>query len=128
MKTAGITVFSGLFLCLALSAAHAQISPAGPDPQAYDTPPILIHPELGHYTAAARAANITGKVTVLLTVDTNGNPTRVHVLHGLGQGLDIAAVEAVKLDRFKPATKDGQPVLAPIKLDVPFDPAVNPGP
>ena len=120
MKTVGITVSSGLFLCMALTAAHAHISPAGPDPQPYDTPPTLIHTEPGRYTAAARTANITGKVTVLLTVDTNGRPTHVHVLHGLGMGLDFGAVEAVKLDRFKPATKDGQPINAEIKLTYPL--------
>jgi protein TonB len=67
-------------------------------------------------------------VTLWLIVTLNGLPSHVHVLHGLGVGLDERAMEAVRQDRFKPAMKDEKAVLANIKLDVTFDPAVNPGP
>jgi protein TonB len=128
MKISGAGASLGLLLSLCLAPAIAQVSAAGPEPPNYDTPPILIHQELARYTAAARDANISGKVTLLLTVDVNGRATHVRVLHGLGIGLDEGAVVAVRQDRFKPAMKDGHPVLAEIKLDIIYDPAVNPGP
>ena len=50
------------------------------------------------------------------------------VVHATAAGLNEAAITAVRSDRFNPATKDGQPINAQIKLDVTFDPKVNPGP
>jgi TonB family protein len=117
-----------LLLCAIPVAGLAQISPAGPGPPTYDTPPEFIHQEPGRYTATARQEGKAGRGTVQLIVDVNGLPSHVRVLHGLGVGLDEKALEAVRQDRFKPAMKDGKPVMANIKLELTFDPAVNPGP
>jgi TonB family protein len=120
---------SAVFLLVAPSTfGLAQISSAGSEPPPYDTPPTLLHQEQGRYTAEARQANISGKVILLLNVDRNGLPSHVHVVKGLSMGLDERALEAVRQDRFKPAMKDGKPVLASIKFEVTFDPIVNPGP
>jgi TonB family protein len=112
------------------SGQAQQIVPAGPEPPLYDAPPVLVHEEPARYTAQGRNANVSGKVTVDLIVDVHGHAMKVHVVHNpiSGLGLDETAVKAVHQDQFKPATKDGKPVAAHIKLEVPFDPAVNPRP
>jgi TonB family protein len=125
----GRICLSTLLLLFAVAVAgRAQIVPAGPEPPTYDTPPELIHQEQGRYTATARQEGKVGTVTVQLIVDVNGLPSHVRVVHGLGMGLDERAVEAVRQDRFKPATKDGKAVPANMKLELTFDPALNPGP
>ena len=123
-----MSVLVALLVVGGSSSFAQQITPAGSGPPAYDAPPVLVHEELGQYTAAARSANVSGKVIVELTVDVHGQAINVHLFHGLGHGLDIAAIVAVRRDRFKPAIKDGETVEATIRLEVPFDPAVNPGP
>ena len=57
---------------------------------------------------------------VYLEVDEHGNPTHVHVAHGIGMGLDEKAVEAVKQYRFKPAMKNGRPVTVEMYVVVNF--------
>jgi hypothetical protein len=54
--------------------------------------PVLIHSVVPEYTEAARNANISGTVLIALYVDVNGNPSHIHVLHGLGVGLDLNAL------------------------------------
>jgi len=44
----------------------------------------------------------------------------VHVVRGVGMGLDEKAVGAVRQYKFKPATKDGKPVKVELTVDVNF--------
>jgi protein TonB len=53
-------------------------------------------------------------------VDTNGKPQNVHVLRGVGMGLDEKAVEAVKQYKFKPAMESGKPVPVDLNIEVNF--------
>jgi periplasmic protein TonB len=53
-------------------------------------------------------------------VDKNGNPSDVKVVRGIGHGLDEKAVEAVRQYKFKPATKDGDPVMVDLYINVNF--------
>ena len=55
-----------------------------------------------------------------LIVDANGLPRNVHVLRGVGMGLDEKAVEAVKQYKFKPAIADGKAVPFQVNLEVRF--------
>ena len=57
---------------------------------------------------------------VNLWVDEKGNPTHVHVIRGIGMGLDEKAVAAVKLYRFKPAMENGKPVTVEMNVEVTF--------
>jgi protein TonB len=59
-------------------------------------------------------------VLVNLWVDENGNPSHVHVIRGIGMGLDEKAVAAVKLYKFKPAMENGRPVTVEMNIDVTF--------
>ena len=72
------------------------------------------------YTQEARDAKTQGTVILQLIVDQQGRPRDIHVVRGLGFGLDAKAIDAVNQWRFQPATKDGQPVSVQIRVEVGF--------
>jgi protein TonB len=72
------------------------------------------------FSEEARKAKVAGNVLVNLWVDTNGNPSHVHVIRGVGMGLDEKAVDAVKQYKFKPAMENGKPVLVELNIEVNF--------
>jgi TonB family protein len=82
--------------------------------------PVLIHSVYPEFTEEARKAKLMGVVLVNMTVDQQGRPQNVHVLRGVGHGLDAKAVEAVKQYRFKPAMKDNKPVEEALNVEVNF--------
>jgi protein TonB len=82
--------------------------------------PIVTHMVEPEFSEEARRAKYPGEVIVSLVVDTNGMPRNVHILHGVGMGLDEKAVEAVKQYRFKPALENGKPVAVYMNVDVGF--------
>jgi periplasmic protein TonB len=82
--------------------------------------PQLIYSVEPEFSEEARKAKVAGNVLVNLWVDTNGNPSHVHVIRGVGMGLDEKAVEAVKQYRFKPAMENGKPVLVELNVEVNF--------
>ncbi len=61
------------------------------------------------YTDEARARRIQGEVLLEVVFEASGRIRVVRVVHGLGHGLDDAAVHAAEQIQFKPALKDGQP-------------------
>jgi hypothetical protein len=94
-----------------------------PNPEAYDTPPVLVqqdatssaHQEIVQSaTSADQRDGSSTPVLLILNVAVNGLPSHVRVVHGVGMGLDEKAVLLTRQDRFKPATKDGTPVVATI--------------
>jgi protein TonB len=82
--------------------------------------PLVVYKVEPEFTEAARKAKKSGIVLVNLTVDKRGMPQHVHILRGVGDGLDRKAVEAVKEYRFKPAMKDNQPVEVALNIEVNF--------
>jgi protein TonB len=72
------------------------------------------------YADAARAAGITGKVRVELTLDETGAVVAVKVIEGLGYGLDEAALEAARNARFEPATRCGTPTRTTFTIGIRF--------
>jgi protein TonB len=83
-------------------------------------PPIATYTPDPEFSEEARKAKFSGNVVVTLIVDANGKPRNVHVLRGVGMGLDQKAVEAVQQYKFKPALKDGKPVAVYLNIDVSF--------
>ena len=81
--------------------------------------PVVIYQVDPEFSEEARKAKFMGVVLVNLIVDPQGRPQNVHVLRGVGMGLDGKAVEAVKQYRFKPAMEAGKPV--PVELNVEVD-------
>ena len=82
--------------------------------------PELIYKIDPEFSEEARKAKFMGNVVVNLIVDQNGNPQNVHVLRGVGMGLDQKAVEAVKQYKFKPAKEGGKPVAVELNVQVDF--------
>jgi hypothetical protein len=120
-----------LAVCVLTGSGLAQMRK--PNPEAYDTPPVLIHQDLAQSVhqelvqsaAIAHQENEPAVVILLLSVDVHGLPSHVWVVRGAGMDRDEKTVELVHQDRFKPALKDGTPVMATIYLKVTFDSAVN---
>jgi protein TonB len=72
------------------------------------------------FSEEARKAKFMGTVLVDLIVDTQGRPQNVHVVRGVGMGLDEKAVEAVRQYKFKPAMESGKPVPVEMNVEVNF--------
>ena len=87
--------------------------------------PLLIHSVEQEYTEAARNAKISGLVLVHLIVETNGNPSHVSVVRGLGMGLDEKAIQAVQQYKFKPGMKNGKPVRVELNISLNFNETAN---
>jgi Gram-negative bacterial TonB protein C-terminal len=118
-------------VCVLTGSGLAQMPK--PNPEAYDTPPVLIHQDLAQpvhqeivqSAAVAHQENESAVVILLLSVDVHGLPNRVRVVRGAGMDRDEKTVELIHQERFKPALKDGTPVMATIYLKVTFDSVVN---
>jgi protein TonB len=82
--------------------------------------PILTYQVEPEFSEEARKAKAAGNVLVNLIVDQNGRPQNVHVLRGVGMGLDEKAVEAVKQYKFTPAKENGKPVAVELNVEVNF--------
>lgn len=85
---------------------HAQRMDTGP---ATTTVEITFKPN-PVYTQEARDLKLEGEVLLEVEFTASGQLHVVRVAHGLGHGLDEAAVSAANKMRFKPATRYGQPV------------------
>jgi protein TonB len=83
-------------------------------------PPIAIYTPDPEFSEEARKAKFSGNVVVSLIVGADGKPRNVHVLRGVGMGLDEKAVEAVQQYKFKPATQNGKPVSVYLNVEVNF--------
>jgi TonB family protein len=84
------------------------------------TAPILLSKIEPEYSQDARAAKYQGTVLLYVEIGTDGLAHNIQVSRGLGFGLDEKAVQAVTQWKFKPATKDGQPVTVSANIEVNF--------
>jgi TonB family protein len=84
------------------------------------TAPQLLERVEPIYPEAARNAGIGGIVGLEIEVQADGTVGAVKVAHAAGFGLDEAAVAAAKKLKFKPATKNGQPIAATVLFDQRF--------
>jgi len=89
--------------------------PSVPDIKVYSardgaSKPIVIYQPSANYTEQASKARLEGPVVLRIVVKNDGTVGDVELLHGLGMGLDEAAVAAVRAWRFQPGLKDGKPV------------------
>jgi len=82
--------------------------------------PVLIYSVEPEFSEEARKAKVAGNVLVSLWVDTNGLPSHVRVIRGVGMGLDEKARDAVMQYKFKPAMENGKPVLVQLNVEVNF--------
>jgi protein TonB len=82
--------------------------------------PVVIYQVDPEFSEEARKAKFMGVVLVNLIVDTQGRPQNVHILRGVGMGLDENAIKAVQQYRFKPAMEGGKPVPVELNVEVNF--------
>jgi TonB family protein len=72
------------------------------------------------YTEEARSKRIEGEVLLQVVLESTGKLRVLKIVHGLGHGLDDAAVHAAEQIRFKPALQDGQPSDSTVVLHIIF--------
>jgi iron complex outermembrane recepter protein len=113
VKSSQICLISLGVLCAVERAGHAQAA----------TPPEVAAPQViesvkAMYPADALAAHTEANVWLLGTVSVEGRITDVKVTESGGPSFDQSAIEALRKWRFKPATRDGVPFEAVVR--VPF--------
>jgi TonB family protein len=74
------------------------------------TPIVVVTKPLPQYTSEAKQLKIEGDVTLEVRFTASGQVQVLRVMNGLGHGLDEQAKQAAERIRFKPATKNGEPV------------------
>jgi protein TonB len=83
-------------------------------------PPRLLREVKADYTDEGRRRNVTGDVELEIVVRRDGSVGDVHVLKGLGSGLDQRAIDAVRQWRFDPARRKGVAVDVIVEVAVEF--------
>jgi TonB family protein len=84
------------------------------------TAPVVLSKTDPQYTEEARAVKFQGTVLLAVEVGTDGLAHNVRVARSLGLGLDEKAIEAISQWRFKPGTKNGEPVNVNAMIEVNF--------
>jgi len=84
------------------------------------TDPVVLFRVEPEFSEDARKAKLQGVVKLYAEVDINGVLRNIRVTQALGLGLDEKAIEAVKQWRFRPATRNGKPVVAAAAIEVNF--------
>ena len=80
--------------------------------------PAVVQPAEPEYPEAARAAGLSGVVTLEIEISETGAVTDAMVTGPAGQGFDEAALAAARKLRFSPAEIDGAP--APVRIEYRF--------
>ena len=83
-------------------------------------PPVPIYTPDPSFSDEARKARYQGSVLLDVTIDKTGLVSRIRVVRALGLGLDLKAMETVRTWRFRPATRNGQPIAAMAMTEVNF--------
>jgi TonB family protein len=84
------------------------------------TAPVVTRQSEPEYSQEARKKKFNGTLLIGLVVDKQGRPQDVHIIRGVGMGLDENALKAVSHYRFRPAMENGQPVAVRINVEVNF--------
>jgi TonB family protein len=105
---------------------HARL--LGPSAHLWDSDPVLQQkPEDPPYPAEAAEHHVQGKVVLDILVRLDGSTEVVEVLEGLPHGCNEMAMEHARLWRWRPATRNGQPVEASGEIWVRCGPPPAPG-
>ncbi|MDQ8204694.1 energy transducer TonB [Pelagicoccus sp. SDUM812003] len=85
-----------------------------------DQPPRRVKTVLPVYPAELRRMRINGMVSLILIIDTNGTATVEKVVSSTAREFTQPAIDAIEQCLFETPTKNGEPVRARYKIDVPF--------
>lgn len=83
-------------------------------------PPKLIYKIEPEFSEEARKAKFQGTVVLTIEVDPAGNASNFRIVSSPGLGLDRKAIEAVTQWRFRPAYRNGKPVISSARVEVNF--------
>jgi TonB family protein len=72
------------------------------------------------YTSEARQLKVQGDVILRVTFTANGQVLIQSLVHGLGHGLDEEARRVAEQIRFRPATRNGQPIDLTTNITITF--------
>jgi len=105
------------------SASRAQPqAAAGPDLQALAAQLQRTRYVAPEYPDRALTDRISGSVTVQYVVDKKGYTTNVQVVESSPKGVfDLAATDAIRHWRYRPAQFNGQPVEVPVRTRIRFE-------
>jgi TonB family protein len=84
------------------------------------TSPVLIREVKPTYTKAAMDRKVQGTVEVNAVILADGTVGDVTVKKSLDPDLDAEAIRAAKQWKFKPGTKDGEPVPVEVSIELSF--------
>jgi TonB family protein len=84
------------------------------------TAPSVLYKVDPEYTEEARLAKYQGTVVVSAEIGTDGLAYNMKAIRGLGLGLDEKAIEAISQWKFRPGSKNGQPVPVMATIEVNF--------
>jgi TonB family protein len=101
------------FLLLIAGIATSQTVPSR-------SVPIVFKSVSPDYTREAIEAKLQGAVVLTLVVETDGIPSEIGVVRGLGRGLDQKATECLQKWRFRPAARAGEPIRARATVEMHF--------
>jgi TonB family protein len=110
----------------ALGALSAGPSLAQPPRQGDVTPPVVVTHVDAVYPASAVPSGEHVDVVLAVTVDADGNVSKLQVLDSGGPALDEAAETAVRQWKFRPAMRAGRPVASRIRVPFHFAPLAPP--
>jgi len=91
------------------------------DQPAKGTRPVALNRPMPNYTEQARKDKVQGIVRINILIAKDGSIQRMRAITGLPDGLTYEAYRATLGMRFKPATKDGEPVDFWQKIEVEFN-------
>lgn len=97
----------------AVATPTANAVPKSTNLEVLSKPPV-------QYTSEARQLKVQGDVVLRVTFTANGQVLVQGVVHGLGHGLDEEARRVAQQIRFRPATRDGQPVDLTTNITITF--------
>ncbi len=100
------------------SATPARRAAAPVQPQTRSV--VILYKPHPQYTATARAQHLQGDVWLSVIFLASGQVKVLHVVQGLGGGLDQAAIAAAQGIRFQPALRGGSPVNYPARIRIRF--------
>ena len=82
--------------------------------------PKLVHYVEPQFSSSSKGAFVEGTVRISTVVTPDGVPTSMRVTNGVSAEEDRTAMEALKQWRFRPGTKNGQPVNVRVTVEVDF--------
>lgn len=82
---------------------------------------VILYKPQPQYTAEGKQLKIQGEVVLQVVFKASGQVEVLHVVKGLGHGLDENAEVAAREIKFTPAKQDGQPVDFPANVRIDFE-------